>query len=202
MSKRDFSNIYKEYYPKISRYLTRLVGDHEAEDVAQVVFEKVGNNLSAFKGESKISTWIFRIATNAALDRLRSSSYKRTSSGTQAPVPLQTVENLDVAFNRPTAPDQKVIRDEMSECVREFVDRLPTDYRTVLILNELEGFTNKEIADILQISLDTAKIRLHRARAKLKKELQDGCNFYHDDRSELACDRKQPQVNKKPSPSS
>ncbi len=202
MSKRDFSNIYKEYYPKISRYLTRLVGDHEAEDVAQVVFEKVGNNLSAFKGESKISTWIFRIATNAALDRLRSSSYKRTSSGTQAPVPLQTVENLDVAFNRPTAPDQKVNRDEMSECVREFVDRLPTDYRTVLILNELEGFTNKEIADILQISLDTAKIRLHRARAKLKKELQHGCDFYHDDRSELACDRKQPQVNKKPSPSS
>ena len=80
----------------------------------------------------------------------------------------------------------------MSECVREFVDRLPTDYRTVLILNELEGFTNKEIADILQISLDTAKIRLHRARAKLKKALEDGCDFYHDDRSELACDRKQP----------
>jgi RNA polymerase sigma-70 factor (ECF subfamily) len=191
MSERDFSNIYKEYYPKISHYLTRLVGDTEAEDVAQVVFEKVSNNLPNFKGESKISTWIFRIATNAALDRLKSSSYKRTSSGSQSPVPLQTVENLDLMFNKPTSPDQKVIRDEMSECVREFVDRLQTDYRTVLILNELEGFTNKEIADILQISLDTAKIRLHRARAMLKKVLQDGCDFYHDDRSELACDRKQ-----------
>jgi RNA polymerase sigma-70 factor (ECF subfamily) len=96
-------------------------------------------------------------------------------------------------FNKPTSPDQKIIRDEMSECVREFVDRLPTDQRTVLILNELEGFTNKEIADILQISLDAAKIRLHRARTKLKKALADGCDFYHDDRSELACDRKQPQ---------
>jgi RNA polymerase sigma-70 factor (ECF subfamily) len=80
----------------------------------------------------------------------------------------------------------------MSECVREFVDRLPTDYRAVLILNDLEGFTNNEIAEILQISLDAAKIRLHRARARLKKELQSGCDFYHDDRSELACDRKQP----------
>jgi RNA polymerase sigma-70 factor (ECF subfamily) len=192
MSEKSFTDIYNEFYPKVTYYLTRLVGENEAEDVAQVVFEKVSNSLPDFKGESKISTWIFRIATNAALDRLKSASYKRTPSGPQAPVPLQTVENLDLMFNKPTSPDQKVVRDEMSDCVREFVDRLPADYRTVLILNELEGFTNKEVADILQISLDTAKIRLHRARAKLKKELKSGCDFYHDDRSELACDRKQP----------
>ena len=191
MSEKDFSDIYGEFYPKITHYLTRLVGDSEAEDVAQTVFEKVSNSLSDFKGESKVSTWIFRIATNAALDRLKSSSYKRTASGSLAPVPLQTVENLDLVFNKPTSPDQKIIRDEMSECVREFVDRLPTDYRTVLILNELEGFTNNEIADILQISVDATKIRLHRARAKLKEELKSGCDFYHDDRSELACDREQ-----------
>lgn len=193
MSERNFSDIYGEFYPKITHYLARLVGDHEAEDVAQIVFEKVSNSLSDFKGESKISTWIYRIATNAALDRLKSSSYKRTASGSQAPVPLQTVENLDLAFNKPIAPDQKIIREEMSECVREFIDRLSTDYRTILVLNELEGLTNAEIADILQISVDAVKIRLHRARAKLKKELKSGCDFYHDDRSELACDRKQPQ---------
>ena len=192
MTERNFSDIYGEFYSKITHYLTRLVGDNEAEDIAQIVFEKVSNSLTDFKGESKISTWIFRIATNAALDRLKSSSYKRTSSGPLAPVPLQTVENLDLVFNKPTSPDQEIIRDEMSECVREFVDRLPTDYRAVLILNDLEGFTNNEIAEILQISLDAAKIRLHRARARLKKELQSGCEFYHDDRSELACDRKQP----------
>jgi len=192
MSENSFSDIYKEYYPKIAHYLTRLVGNHEAEDVAQIVFEKVGNNLSDFKGESTISTWIFKIATNAALDKLKSSSYKRSSSGSLAPVPLQTVENLDLAFNKPTSPDQKVIRDEMSECVREFVDHLPMDYRTILVLKELEGFTNNEIAEILQLSLDAAKIRLHRARARLKKEMENGCDFYHDDRTELACDRKQP----------
>ena len=90
-----------------------------------------------------------------------------------------------------TSPDQKVIRDEMSDCIREFVDRLPSDYRTIIILNELEGFTNNEIAEILQISLDTAKIRLHRARAQLKKSLETGCDFYLDESSELACDRKQ-----------
>ena len=190
MQDRNFSDIYREFYPKITHYLTRLVGEHEAEDVAQTVFEKVNNNLSTFKGESKISTWVFKIATNAALDRLRSPSYKRTPSGPQAPVQLQSVENIEMA-NRPVSPDQKVIRDEMSDCIREFVDRLPPDYRTILILNELEGFSNREIAEILQISLETAKIRLHRARAKLKESLESGCDFYLDEKSELACDRKQ-----------
>ena len=193
MKENNFSDIYSEFYPKITHYLKRLVGEHEAEDVAQIVFEKVNTNLSTFKGESKVSTWVFKIATNAALDRLKSSSYKRTPSGPLAPVPLQTVENIEMAFNKPSSPDQKVIRDEMSDCVREFVDRLQTDYRTILVLNELEGFTNAEIADILQISVNAAKIRLHRARAKLKKELEKGCDFYHDERSELACDRKQPK---------
>ena len=191
MTERNFSDIYQENYPKVLHYLARLVGEHEAEDVAQIVFEKVNNNLSTFKGEAKISTWVFKIATNAALDRLRSPSYKRTPSGPQAPIPLQTIENIPMASNKPASPDQKVIRDEMSECIREFVDRLPPDYRTIIILNELEGFSNREIAEILQISLDTAKIRLHRARAQLKKSLESGCDFYLDAGSELACDRKQ-----------
>ena len=107
MDETNFSDIYGEFYPKVTHYLTRLVGDNEAEDVAQIVFEKVGNNLADFKGESKVSTWIFKIATNAALDRLKSSSFKHTISGSQAPVPLQTVENLNLAFNKPVPRTKK-----------------------------------------------------------------------------------------------
>jgi RNA polymerase sigma-70 factor (ECF subfamily) len=191
MIESEFSEIYSEFYPKIKLYLERLVGENEAEDVAQTVFEKVNNNLTTFKGESKLSTWIFRIATNTALDRLKSKSFKRTPAGPLAPASLQSVESIAITSDKPSSPDQKVIRDEMSDCIREFVDRLPPDYRTIIILNELEGFTNNEIAAILQISLDTAKIRLHRARAKLKESLESGCDFYLDESSELACDRKQ-----------
>lgn len=191
MKEASFSEIYNELQPKIKHYLSRLVGENEAEDVAQVVFEKVNKGLADFKGESKVSTWIFRIATNTALDRLKSVSYKRTLSGTQPPESLQSVESIETFLYRQTPPDRKIIRDEMSDCIREFVDRLPTDYRTIIYLNELEGFTNKEIAEILQISLDAAKIRLHRARAQLKKSLEAGCDFYMDEQSELACDRKQ-----------
>ncbi len=78
----------------------------------------------------------------------------------------------------------------MSACIGEFVARLPENYKTVMILSEIEGFSNDEIAATLDLTLDTVKIRLHRAREKLRKELQAGCTFYRDDGDELACDRK------------
>jgi len=189
-----FSDIYDQFHSKILNYLKRLVGDQEADGVAQVVFEKISQNLNSFKGESKLSTWIYRVATNTALDKLKSSSYKYSPSGPLAPLPIHAPEiekTVSENTGATSSTDKKIIRDEMNECIREFVDRLPPDYRTIITLNELEGFTNKEIAEILQISLDTAKIRLYRARAKLKKSLKSGCDFYHDERSELACDRKQ-----------
>ena len=189
----DLSYIYEQYYSKIVIYLTRFVGEQEAEDVAQVVFEKISQSLNSFKGESKLSTWLYRIATNTALDKLKSSSFKYSQSGSLAPLSIDTPETEATVSNNTgsqNSPDQKIILDEMNECVRGFLDKLPPDYRTIIILNELEGFPNKEIAETLQISLDNVKIRLHRARTKLKKSLGSGCDFYCDERGELACDRK------------
>lgn len=91
---------------------------------------------------------------------------------------------------RPAALDEQVERGEMNDCIREFIETLPDDYRTVIILSELEGLKNREIADVLSVSLDTVKIRLHRARLKLKQRLNQGCDFDRDDRGELCCDRK------------
>lgn len=190
----NFSSVYDEFYAKILHYLKRLVGEFEAEEVTQAVFEKISKNLSSFKGDSKLSTWIYRIATNTALDKLKSSSFKRSPAGPLAHLPIHLPEIEKPASqggNSLTSPEKTIIRDEMNECIREFVDKLPPDYRTIIVLNQLEGLTNKEVAEILDISLDTAKIRLHRARARLKKSLAEGCDFYIDERSELACDRKQ-----------
>src|SRR3990170_8809769 len=72
----DFDALYIRYRPGIVRYLSRIVGRHEAEYLAQEVFVKVGRGLPGFRGESRISTWIYRIATNAALDRLRKPSFE------------------------------------------------------------------------------------------------------------------------------
>ena len=193
----EFQEIYNEFQPRILHYLSRMMGPEEAEDAAQEVFEKVNRSLGGFKGQSKLSTWIYRIATNTAIDKLRSASLKQSAS--QAPL-----EEAEVTKARNTwtgqaqaSVDQKVIRKEMSECVREYIDRLPPDYSTILILSEIEGFKNKEVADILQISLENVKVRLHRARARLKKELDNGCDFYHNEEGALACDRKPVQIESK-----
>jgi RNA polymerase sigma-70 factor (ECF subfamily) len=83
------------------------------------------------------------------------------------------------------------IRQETNECIREFVGRLPESYRTVMVLGEIEGFKDREIAAIVGLSVDAVKIRLHRVNEMLRLELSRGCCFYRDkERNELACDRK------------
>jgi RNA polymerase sigma-70 factor (ECF subfamily) len=186
----NFKEVYKEFQPKILHYLSRMLGPEEAEDAAQEVFEKVNRSLDGFKGKSKLSTWIYRIATNTALDKLRSSSFKQSSKQASLDETAERKDKNAWTGQTKTSSDQKVIRKEMSECVREYIDRLPPDYQTVLLLSELEGFKNKEIAEILEISLENVKVRLHRARAALKNELDDGCDFYHNEEGSLACDRK------------
>ena len=186
----DFNEVYKKFQPKILHYLSRLIGPSEAEDTVQEVFEKVNRGLDGFKGQSKLSTWIYRIATNTALDKLRSSSFKHLSKQTSLEETAVTMDKNTCIGQTETPIDQKVIRQEMSECVREYIDRLPPDYSAALILSEIEDFKNKEIAEILQISLENVKVRLHRARVALKKELNEGCDLYHNEEGTFACDRK------------
>jgi RNA polymerase sigma-70 factor (ECF subfamily) len=194
-----FEEVHEEYRPRIVRYLSRLIGDDEAEDIAQEVFEKVNRSLGGFEGRSKLSTWIYRIATNAVLDRFRSTSFRRSLVRDTLEDSL-AIDNKNVWTGETENPtDQKLIRKEMSECVREYIDKLSPDHRTVIVLKEIEGFKNREIADILQVSLDTVKIRLHRARTALKKELDNACSFYHTEQGILACDRKPTLIRSKKS---
>lgn len=186
----DFNEIYAKFQPKIFSYLSQLIGRHEAEDITQEVFAKVGRGLKSFKGESKLSTWLYRIATNTAIDRMRSVSFQRSSNYTSLENGMGIEDRNVWSDHTNTSTDQTLIRKEMSACVREFIDRLPSDYKTVILLSEIEGFKNREIAEILQVSLDTVKTRLHRARARLKKELDNGCVFYHSEDNILTCDRK------------
>lgn len=188
----DFDKIYKEFFPKIVGYLRRLVGEHDAQDVAQEVFMKVNSALKTFRGDSSLPTWIYKVATNAAIDHLRKSSSGPGAIVTGGIADDESFNGDDATAAEGIAPslDTQLIRKEMNICIRGVVDGLPTNYRTVLVLSEIEGFTNAEIAEVTGVSLDTVKIRLHRARLRLKKELGAKCHFYRDERNELACDRK------------
>jgi RNA polymerase sigma-70 factor (ECF subfamily) len=176
----EFQKIYDAFQPKILRYLTHLAGESEAEDLTQETFVKIHQRLENFRGESQLSTWIYRIATNTALDRLRSPSFQRAAQ-------ISLSENLDETelADKVICPEDKkpliekqLIREEMNECIRGYIEKLPENYRTVLVLSEWVGLKNNEIAEILGVTLDAVKIRLHRAKTKLKEELETHCEFY------------------------
>ncbi len=189
MNELRLDDIYASLHGKIVRYLTRLVGETDAEDLAQETFVKVGQSLQDFRGEAQIQTWVYRIATNTALDRLRSPLFRETSQNPERIESIVSIEAIDPGQKR-LSVEQQAIREEMSSCVRDVVHRLPDTYRTAIVLSELEGFKDQEIAQILGLTLSAAKIRVHRARARLKEELSDSCVFYRNEDNELACDRK------------
>ena len=156
------------------------MANSEAEDLTQETFVKVHQGLENFRGELQLSTWIYRIATNTALDRLRSPSFQRTAQGSLSEN-LDEFEIADKAIctgEKKPLIEQQLIREEMNDCIRGYIEKLPENYRTVLVLSELEEFKNNEIAEILGVTLDTVKIRLHRAREMLKEELRNNCDSY------------------------
>jgi RNA polymerase sigma-70 factor (ECF subfamily) len=191
----EFQSIHDTFRPRILRYLTRFVGEDEAEDLTQTVMVKVSKGLRKFRGDAALSTWIYRIATNTARDKLRTPATKwaaqqlDSAENQSARGPDSERQNLVPEKQAPSA-QATMIRKEMSDCIREFMDLLPESYKTVLVLSELEQLKNSEIAEILGISLETVKIRLHRAREKFRKELGTACTFFRDERNEFACDRK------------
>ncbi|BDU71665.1 RNA polymerase sigma factor [Mesoterricola silvestris] len=179
MPAQDFETIHATLRPRVVSFLRRLAGPEEAEDLAQEVFLKVHRGLPEFRGESKVSTWVFQIAARHALDHLR----RRV-----APC-VQPQAEFDCA---PAPGEAGPVMDEMNTCVRDMVAALPTDYRIMLSLCELKEFRIGEIAALLGISEGAAKIRLHRARALLRTRMEKGCRILLDERAELQCDRKAP----------
>lgn len=189
----EFQQIFKDYQPRILRYLTRLSGRYEAEDLLQEVFIKVESGLKNFRGDSKLSTWIYRIATNTAVDRMRNPSFKYKVNNTTSLEAAQEndseIEDRDqFSGEKVESTDQQYVRKEMNSCIRNYIENLPENYKTVVLLSELEELKNNEVAEILNLSLDTVKIRLHRARAQLRKKLESNCSFYRNEQNELSCD--------------
>lgn len=176
----DFQRVYQEFHPRIRRYLARLGGSADGDDLTQETFARVSQALDSFRGEAALGTWIYRIATNVALDRARSRGFHIQARAAQPNV-------LAVLSTTPVI-EGDIARREMSACVRDYVEQLPPDYRTVVVLSELEELPDREIADVLGISLEAAKIRLHRARARLRQMLQEGCDFSRDERNEFICE--------------
>ncbi len=179
----DFQNLYEVYQPKILRYMVRLVGEDEAEDLTQDVFIKASMALEGFRGESSLSTWLYRIATHSAYDRLRSPSFRMRSAENRFEELSWQVNGeesfgLKILEDQDPSVEQQIVKKELSACVLSQMEQMPERYRKVLMLSDVESFNNKEISEILGLTLDTVKIRLHRARTRMRELLVSHCEYY------------------------
>lgn len=166
----------------VLRYLERYTGNRAiAQDLQQETLLKVTRGFASFAGRSSLKTWAFSIASRVAADYFRHPDRQ-----------LRIVE-LDEAMDLPAldvAASDRLIETEMNQCMRQVIDSLPTHYRAALVLHDLEGLSAEEAAQICECSVANTKIRLHRARSRLKEALTRQCDFYHDDAGAYRCDRK------------
>lgn len=169
-----FEQLVARYQNKIIGYSARMLGDAtEAEDVAQETFIKAYRSLATFRGESAFSTWLYRIATNLCIDRVR--KIKRS------PKPAYSLDepydadedksgrDLPDSTYEPSLP---IEREEIRQRVRETVAEMPEKLRAVIVMCDIQGMSYESIAQVLDVPLGTVKSRLFHARADLARRLR------------------------------
>ncbi len=161
-----FEELVRRYQRPIIGYVFRMLGDYEASlDVTQEVFIKVYNSLSKYSSEYKFSTWLYRIAHNAAIDHMRRNSV--------TPQSLEA-ENADGSYqiqieSRASSPEQDRERSEWRTEIDAVVKCLPTAYRDLIMLRHGRDLSYDEIADVTGLPLGTVKNRLFRAREMMRE---------------------------------
>ncbi|PLS10383.1 RNA polymerase sigma factor SigW [Neobacillus cucumis] len=166
-----FGEIVEIYKNSVYQLCYRMLGNrHEAEDIAQEAFLRAYVNIKSFNQDLKFSTWLFRIATNLCIDRIRKKKpdyyldaevagtegltmYSQISSDT--PLPENEVESL-----------------ELQETVQKEISKLPEKYRSPIVLKYMEDMSLNEISEILELPLGTVKTRIHRGREALRQQLR------------------------------
>lgn len=180
--KRSFEDVAEDFSEQLRQYFERTVGNREtADDLLQETLIRIARGLPGFEGRSSIKTWVYTIATRLVTDHFRRKE-NRAHMIEMESAPEISDSEIDV--------ESRLVIEEMNSCVREVIDSLPEDYRTALVLYDLQGLTAAATAEACGCTLATAKIRIHRARARLKNALNEQCVFYYDEDQVLRCDRK------------
>ena len=161
----NFEELVRRYQRPIVGYVFRMLGDYEsALDVTQEVFIKIYNSLERYSSEYKFSTWIYRIAHNAAIDHMRRNSVTPQSLETES---ADGTYQLQIESSDPT-PEQDRERSEWRTQIDSVVKCLPTAYRDLILLRHSQDMSYDEIAEVTGLPLGTVKNRLFRAREMMR----------------------------------
>jgi len=165
--------VWQEYHSKLRAFIkSRISDDAATDDTLQNVFLKMHAGLASLKDETKLKSWLYQIARNAIVDFHRS----------QRP-------SVDIPewLPQPEADTGEKVTQELSECLQPMIQLLPGNYREAVILSELRGLTQKEVAQAQGTSFSGAKSRVQRGRALLKNMLAECCRLEFDHNGRL-CD--------------
>lgn len=165
----DFSMIVNEYHNMIFRTAMGFVHSKEdAEDITQETFLKAYRALNKFKGDSEISTWLYRIAVNTSLNFLKHKNNRRVIFNTDN----NLIERVNNAGSVENNPEQKVIKTETDRLVKDAIDSLPEKQRTAFILSRYNDLSQKQVAVIMNTTEGAVEQLLQRAKVNLKKILE------------------------------
>jgi len=170
-----FNELVLQYEKSVFRLAFRMLGNtSDAEDLAQEVFVQVFKSIESFRGDSKVSTWLYRITVNLSHNR---NKYQARRHSQQHQELDETGPSAADAASGWTAgqvsrPDQQILGLELERIVEACLGELEPEFREVLILRDLEGLSYEEVALLLDLHQGTLKSRLHRARAELKRKVE------------------------------
>jgi RNA polymerase sigma-70 factor (ECF subfamily) len=179
-SSEAMEKIVERYQESIFNFGLRMCGHmQDAEDIMQDTFLNAFRALHSFREETKLKNWLFRIAAHACLRKRRKKKFQPDRElSLESFLPK---EGNEVRFEIPDAssdPSQDLMRSELKQVIEEAVYSLPSKYKLVFNLRDMEGFSTEETAEILGISIQSVKTRLHRARLYLREKIS---NHYKDE---------------------
>jgi RNA polymerase sigma-70 factor, ECF subfamily len=168
--------LVERYGDRVYRLAMRITGlKEDAEEAAQDALWTIARKVHMFKGESAFGSWIYRITANAAYQKLRTRRQKSAEIALEDVLPSldgdgRHFEPMDDWSNR---VDEQALQGELRGVLQRAIDGLPVDYRTALVLHDVEGLSNPDIAEALNISLPAVKSRVHRSRLFVRKQLAE-----------------------------
>ncbi|MFW6175132.1 MAG: RNA polymerase sigma factor [Chloroflexota bacterium] len=163
MTEEQFADVVEQFTNYVYNVAYRMMGNHQdAEDVVQDAFISAYRARDRFRGDAQVTTWLYRITVNAALMRIRKDKRRVQMSAPEDSYQEHNVTDWDIT------PDKSALNTELSEKIQEGLAHLPEDLRTAVVLRDVQGMSNNEAAEALDISVSALKARLHRGRVALR----------------------------------
>lgn len=168
-----FRQLIDQWSDKIYRLAYRFLGKNEdAEEIVQEVLQKIVEKIDTFRGNSSLYTWVYRIAVNQSLMKLRAMKGKHFVSWEEFLPHFEDGIRAQKVADWSQIPEERFIQKEFQDFWQQYVDELPEDLKTAYLLKDVEGLSEEEICEMLELSKPAMKNRVHRARLILRERLE------------------------------